>query len=80
MFLVETWLSKYDTAAIASFLPETHEFHHFPREDRQGGGVGAAITKSVQSLKSFCRQYKTFECLEIHIVTKNKKINFFCYI
>ena len=59
-FITETWLSKYDSAAIASFLPSTHEFHHFPRENQQGGGIGVAVNKQINSIKSNNHKYMKF--------------------
>lgn len=67
MCLTETWLSETDTAVIASLLPDTHVFHHFPRIDGRGGGVGIAVAKFFENVKSFRRVCDYFECLEVKI-------------
>ena len=77
LFITETWLTENDTAAIAACIPGTHEFHHCPREDRRGGGVGVAITKSFQSIKSFNRRFVSFECLELNAVHENQKMSMY---
>ena len=71
-FITETWLTQYDSSAIAAFLPATHDFYHSPREHGRGGGVGIAITKSIKSVKTFPRIFRNFECLEVSIVLANK--------
>ena len=72
-FVVETWLTSSDTSSIAAFLPDTHDFYHFPRDNRRGGGVGVAVSKSIASVKTIPRVFESFECLEINFIYKNKK-------
>ena len=50
--LTETWLNEKETAVISEFVPETHVFHHFPREGR-GGGVGVVLANFFKGIKSF---------------------------
>ena len=64
--MVETWIRDTDTSVIASFLPDTHVFHHFPRPEGRGGGVGIALSKNFQNIKSFNRFNDQFECMELH--------------
>ena len=78
MCLTETWLSEIDTAVIASLLPDTHVFHHFPRSEGRGGGVGIVVAKFFESVKSFRRVYESFECLEVKISHKGN--SFVIYI
>ena len=70
-------MTNHDTATIAAILPETHDFFHFPREDRKGGGVGAAISKNLGSVKSVNLTFNSFECIEINVSHKNKKLSFY---
>ena len=77
LFLTETWMTNHDTATIAAILPETHDFFHFPREDRKGGGVGAAISKNLGSVKSVNLTFNSFECIEVNVSYKNKKLSFY---
>ena len=77
LFITETWLSPYDTSAIAAFIPESHNFYHFPRDNRPGGGIGVAASKSIQSVKSVNRIFGSFECLQINIAQENNKICFY---
>ena len=67
-FVVETWLTSSDTSSIAAFLPDTHDFYHFPRDNRRGGGVGVAVSKSIASVKTIPRVFESFECLEINFI------------
>lgn len=76
-FVTETWLTQYDSSAIAAFLPPTHDFYHFPREHSRGGGVGIAIKKSIKSVKTFRRIFQNFECLEANIVQSNKHLTIY---
>ena len=78
LFLTETWLGEHDTAAISAFLPETHEFHHFPRIVGRGGGVGAVVSKCVDFVKSSPIIFDSFECLEV-ILTHNN-VNYAFYV
>ena len=73
MCLTETWLSDKDNAVIAELVPETHSFHHFPREGR-GGGVGIMVAQFVKNIKSVRRSYQYFECLEVSLNFRNKEV------
>ena len=64
--MVETWLTPGDTSVVASFLPDTHVFHHFPRSGSRGGGVGVILSKNFQNVKAFNRINNRFECIEVH--------------
>ena len=72
--ITETWLSDFDTAVVAALVPPTHIFYHSPRSEGRGGGVGVAVAKCLTNVKSFRRQFDTFECLEVQANHNNKKI------
>ena len=76
-FITETWLSPYDTSAISDILPDSYEFFHFPRADRNGGGVGVAVSRCVKSVKCVNRCFTSFECLQATIVQDNQKVIFY---
>ena len=48
--LTETWLQPgdRDNYTIAELCPTGYFFHHVPREDSQGGGVGLLLKKRIQ--------------------------------
>ena len=75
LFLTETWLKQYETASIEAFLPESHNFFSFPREEKRGGGVGAAISKSFMFAKSINRKFCSFECMELNLTDETKKFS-----
>ena len=74
LFITETWLSEYDTSAIAAFLPETHNFFHCPRKEGRGGGVGVAVSKRLKSVKSNCLSFDSCECLQLTVTHENRKV------
>ena len=74
--MVETWLIEGDTSVIASFLPDTHVFHQFPRCDRRGGGVGVILSKNFKNVKAFKRTKNQFECIEVHATHLSTKFVF----
>ena len=74
--MVETWLIEGDTSVIASFLPDTHVFHQFPRCDRRGGGVGIILSKNFKNVKAFKRTKNQFECIEVHATHLGTKFVF----
>ena len=74
--MVETWLIEGDTSVIASFLPDTHVFHHFPRCDSRGGGVGVILSKNFKNVKAFKRTKNRFECIEVHATHLGTKFVF----
>ena len=50
--LTETWLSNNlsDNSKICEMTPNSFDFYHIPRENRNGGGVGALIKKYIKHL------------------------------
>ena len=62
---------------IADFLPDTHSFHHFPRCEGRGGGVGVIMSKAFERLKATRRPFSTFECLQISFEVNKKPFNLF---
>ena len=45
----ETWLYDNDSAILSALTPDIHVLHHVPGPDKNGGGVGGLINKSLQS-------------------------------
>ena len=74
--MIKTGLTEGDTSAIASLLPDTHIFHHFPRCDSRGGGVGVILSKNFQNVKAFNRINNRFECIEVHATHLGTKFVF----
>ena len=77
--IVETWLKEGHTSVIASFLPDTHVFYHFPRPEskgKTGGGVGIVLSKNFKNVKAFNRVYNRFECIETHATYHGTKMVF----
>ena len=71
--ITETWLKSYDTSSIASLLPDKHVFHHHPRNEKKGGGVGVAISKRFTGIKSTNRISASFECIEVSFTCDNDR-------
>ena len=77
LILTETWLSHgvQDQSRINDMLPNTHTFHHKPREEKTGGGVGVFLSKQFSNIRIMNRiPYDTFEHLEIKFNYGNKVI------
>ena len=74
--MVETWLYDSDSSVIASFVPNTHVFHHFTRPSGRGGGVGIVLSRTFQNVKSYNRFNDTFECIELHATCQGTKVVF----
>ena len=73
----ESWLSEEDTPVIADMLPDTHNFHHYPRAEGRGGRVAFVVTKKVKKAKSFRRKFNTFECLQLRCNFNGKVLDLF---
>ena len=65
--LTETWLTndQKDTANIRKLAPDGYNFVHFPRSDRQGGGVGVLYKSCLTLILSRPWQASSFQCLEV---------------
>ena len=75
--LTETWLRNGigDESKINEMTPLTHVFHHKPRENKTGGGVGIFLSKQFSNVSVINRStYETFEHLEIKFNYNNKVI------
>ena len=74
LVLTETWLdSNTSSSRISELTPNTHTFHHVPRETGVGGGVGILVSKCFVNIKmEKTRNYNTFEHLEINLKYLNK--------
>ena len=72
--LVETWLQNGQSALIASFVPDTHVFHHVPRSIGKGGGVGIVISKIFENVKAYDRSNEQYECIELHASYGGRKL------
>ena len=59
--ITETWLYDTDTSVIPEFVPNSHEFHHFPRCERgisnRGGGVGIVVSKLLNGIRTSNRLF-----------------------
>ena len=52
LVLTETLLdSKSSNSRIAELTPNTHTFHHIPRENGIGGGVGVLVSNCFSYIK-----------------------------
>ena len=75
--LTETWLSNNlsDSSKIKEMTPVTHNFHHIPRVDKWGGGVGIFIKKSFTKLQTInIENYSSFEYMDTKIISGNKNV------
>ena len=76
--ITETWLHDTDTSVIAAFVPNSHEFYHFPRSERgmssRGGGVGIVISKVLSGIRTSNRFFEYFECIELKFKHNNREI------
>ena len=76
--ITETWLSDSDTSVIPEFVPNSHEFYHFPRCERgvsiRGGGVGIVVSKALNRIRSSNRFFEHFECIELKFNHNNREI------
>lgn len=75
LVLTETWLCHgvEDESKINDMLPNTHTFHHKPRENKTGGGVGVFLSKQFSNIRVINRfSSETFEHLEIKFNYGNK--------
>ena len=62
--LTEPWLTndQKDTANIRKLTPDGYNFVHFPRSDRQGGGVGVLFKSCLTLILSRPWQASSFQC------------------
>ena len=73
--LTETWLTNdtRDASKLTELLPDTHTFHHVPRKDKIGGGVGILISKKFNNVRLIEKHlYPSFEHMEINFDINNK--------
>ena len=74
--LTETWLSNNDSSKIAELLPDTHIFHHVPREKR-GEGVGLCLSKGITHVKMIkSLNYTSFEYIHVNFSLANELYKF----
>ena len=66
----EIWVSDNESATMyiySCFSSEYHAFHYAPRPDKNGGGVGCLISKSLQNKKQQKKTFESFECLYLQL-------------
>ena len=78
LVLTETWLNdNISNSRIAELTPDTHSFHHVPRETGIGGGVGVLVSNCFSNIKlEKSQNYNTFEHLEISLRYMSKLYKF----
>ena len=71
--LTETWLQTEDSDnyTIAKLCPTGYSFHHIPREQSWGGGVGLLLKKRIQIKRQCCKPFKSFEYINVVIKCSN---------
>ena len=69
----ETWLYDNDSAIISALTPESRVFHHVPRPDKKGGGVGCLLKKSLQSKKQHTKCFKSLSVWKFNYQMRDKK-------
>ena len=69
----ETWLQPGDSDnyTIAELCPTGYFFHHVPREDSRGGGVGLLLKKRIQIKRQCLRTFKSFEYIDVLVKCSN---------
>ena len=67
--ITETWLrgNEYDDYFIHDICPTDYVFHHTPRIDSSGGGVGVILKKHFKVDKEIREKYRTFESIELQL-------------
>ena len=76
IFVTESWLKNHDLVEIGR-LQSNGQFGyiHSPREGRPGGGVACLYRNSLKLSRTTSIRTKTFECLELLLETKTRKLN-----
>ena len=75
--ITETWLQPFESAAISSLLPDTHNFFSNPRETGRGGGVAVIAIRSLLEPTQKNGRYLTFESMEFCFTRNNSKYTIF---
>ena len=65
--ITETWLDPGDKDIyyVRGICPTGYDFHHIPRADSNGGGVGLLVKKSLQIRKQNQTKVKSFEYMDV---------------
>ena len=76
LLITESWLkgTVADKAIIGESTPESHRFHHVPRQDKRGGGVAVIMNKMCTNISidnSF--NAKSYEYIDICFTISNRK-------
>ena len=78
LFLTETWQTSDISPAFKAATPSTHNYFHITRpgtgSGKNGGGCGAIISRNIPNTKFSCRNFSTFECMEVQFNCSNDKI------
>ena len=61
--LTETWLhsGESDSFFVGELCPKRYIFHHTPRENSRGGGIGILVKKSLRVKKLCSANFSSFE-------------------
>ena len=61
--LTETWLhsGESDSFFVGELCPKGYIFHHTPRENSRGGGIGILVKKSLRVKKLCSANFSSFE-------------------
>ena len=71
--ITETWLKSgdQDTYYAKEICPTGYDFHHIPRADANGGGVGLLVKKTLQIRKQNLEKFKSFEYMDVLVKYAN---------
>ena len=77
LMLTETWLYSYEMAKITEMTPDTHTFHHVPRDNRKGGGVGIFVSNLFTKIKmDKVPKINHFEFMQVSCEYRGTKLTF----
>ena len=71
--ITETWLDPGDKDIyyVRKICPTVYDFHHIPRADSNGGGVGLLVKKSLQIRKQNLTKFRSFEYMDVLVKYQN---------
>lgn len=63
--MTETWLSGNDAFSVGEVCPTGYYFHHVPRKNSRGGGVGLLFKKRIKIKEQSQVKFKSFEYTDV---------------
>ena len=63
--MTETWLSDNDASSVGEVCPTGYYFHHVPRKNSRGGGVGLLFKKRIKIKEQSQEKFKSFEYTDV---------------